>query len=127
MKKIMLCIHNCLMAASITHTLDQTGNFLVSSIYPGCKDAAKGCDQASADILVMEAAYDFGSTLDDCLKEAELLRSLRPQCKVILLCDENSAPVIARQVAQAKKDERIDDFIYSSVSQSYLIALLSSI
>ncbi|MBO5193621.1 MAG: hypothetical protein J6K89_09825 [Oscillospiraceae bacterium] len=127
MKKIMLCIHNCLMAASITHTLNQTGSFLVYSICPGCKDAAKSCEQASADILVMEAAYELGTTLEDCLNEAQLLRSLRPQCKVILLCDENSAPEIARQVAQAKKDERIDDFIYSSVSQSYLTALLSSI
>ena len=35
MKKIMICIHNCLMAASITHTLDQTGSFLVYSICPG--------------------------------------------------------------------------------------------
>lgn len=42
------------------------------------------------------------------------------------LCDENSAPEIARQVVQAKKDGRIDDFVYSSVSESYLTALLSA-
>ena len=127
MKKIMLNIHNCLMAVSIAHTLNQTGSFLVSSVQSGCGGAARACAQASSDVLVMEAAYDLGTTLDDCLKEAELLHSLCPKCKVILLCDENSVPEIARQVMQAKKDGQIDDFVYSSVSESYLTALLSAI
>ena len=75
----------------------------------------------------MEAAFHIGATLDDCLKEARRLRSLRPECKTILLCDENSAPEVARRIALAKKDGLIDDFVYSSVSESYLTAMLYAI
>ena len=126
MKKIVLSICNSLMAMSITHSLTQTGGFQIASIRPGCKEIARECADASADVLLMEAAFHIGSPLDDCLKEARL-RSLRPECKTILLCDENSAPEMARRIALAKKDGLIDDFVYSSVSESYLTAMLYAI
>ena len=127
MKKIVLSICNSLMAMSITHSLTQTGDFQIASIRPGCKEIARECADASADVLLMEAAFNIGATLDDCLKEAKRLRSLRPECKTILLCDENSAPEVARRIALAKKDGLIDDFVYSSVSESYLTAMLYAI
>ena len=124
MKKVVLNICNSLMALSITHSLTQTGGCQIASIRPDCKEIARECADASADVLLMEAAFNIGATLDDCLKEAKRLRSLRPECKTILLCDENSAPEVARRIALAKKDGLIDDFIYSSVSESYLTAML---
>lgn len=124
MKKIVLSISNSLMALSITHSLKQTGGFQIFSIRPGCNEIARECAEASADVLLTEATFNTGTTLDDCLKEVKQLRSLRPECKTILLCDENSAPEMARRVAQAKKDGLIDDFVYSSVSESYLTAML---
>ena len=120
----VLSICNSLMAMSITHSLKQTGGFQIASIRPGCKEIARECADASADILLMEAAFNIGATLDDCLKEAKYLRSLRPECKVILLCDENSAPEVARRIALAKKDGLIDNFFYSSVTARYLLAAL---
>ena len=116
MKRIKLEICNGLMGAAITRMLEHTEGF---SVIRG--------ESSSADVLLMETAYDPGFTLDDCLARAKLLRSRCPECKVILLCDENSAPELARQVAQAKKDGLIDDFVYSSVSESYLTALLSAL
>lgn len=127
MKKIVLSICNSLMELSISHCLTQTGGFQIISIRPGCKEIAMECAAASADVLLMEAAFHIGATLDDCLKEAKGLRSLRPECKTILLCDENSAPEVARRIALAKKDGLIDDFVYSSVSESYLRAMLYAI
>ena len=127
MKKIVLSICNSLMELSITRCLARTGDFQIASIRPGCKEIARECADASADVLLMEAAFNIGATLDDCLKEAKRLRSLRPECKTILLCDENSAPEVARRIALAKKDGLIDDFVYSSVSESYLTAMLYAI
>ena len=127
MKTILLSICNSLMAVSITHSLNHSGGFKVHSVAPGCLGIAEKCAAVSADILLMEAAYDTGATLDDCLNEARTLRSLRRDCRIILLCDENSTPEIARKVAQAKKDGLIDDFVYSSVSESYLTALLVAV
>ena len=127
MKKIVLSICNSLMELSIAHSLKQTGGFQIASIRPGSGEIARECADTSADVLLMEAAFHIGATLDDCLKEARRLRSLRPECKTILLCDENSAPEVARRIALAKKDGLIDDFVYSSVSESYLTAMLYAI
>ena len=127
MKTVVLNICNSLMAMSITRCLARTGDFQVCSLLPSCIEIAKECAAESADILLMEAAFNIGATLDDCLKEAKRLRSQRPECKTILLCDENSAPEVARRIALAKKDGLIDDFIYSSVSESYLTAMLYQI
>ena len=124
MKRIVLSICNSLMALSISHSLKKTGDFQISSLRSGCGEIAKECAACSADILLMEAAFNVGGTLVDCLKEVRYLRETCPECKVILLCDENSAPEVARKVVQAKKDGLIDDFIYSSVSESYLTAML---
>ena len=121
MKKVTLCIHNSLMEVSIARSLQRAGGFEVS-----CVRSVKECAQKNADVVLMEAAYNDGATLEDCLQEANHLRNLH-MCKVIVLCDENSAPEIARQVTQAKKDGRIDDFVYSSVSESYLTAMLLAI
>ena len=127
MKKIVLSICNSLMEMSISHCLTKSGGFQIASIRPGCKEIARECADVSADVLLMEATFNIGATLDDCLKEAKRLRSLRPECKTILLCDENSAPEVARRIALAKKDGLIDDFVYSSVSESYLTAMLYAI
>ena len=116
MKRIKLEICNGLMAAAIRRILEHTEGF---SVIRGAS--------SSADVLLMETAYDPGFTMGECLTKAKLLRSRSPECKVIVLCDENSAPELARQVVQAKKDGLIDDFVYSSVSESYLTALLSAL
>ena len=127
MKRIVLRICNSLMELSISHSLKKTGDFQVSSLRSGCGNIAKECADASADILLMEAAFNVGATMVDCQKEVRHLRATCPECKVILLCDENSAPEVARKVVQAKKDGLIDDFVYSSVSETYLTAMLSAL
>ena len=55
------------------------------------------------------------------------MRAVVPGCKIVFLCDENSAPDLARSVMQAKKDALIDDFFYSSVGSRYLVAALTAI
>lgn len=124
MKRIVLSICNSLMALSITHSLKQTAGFQVHALRSRCGGIAGECVALEADVLLMEATCGTGATLDECLKEAKLLHTLRPECKVILLCDENSTPEVARWVAMAKKDGLIDDFVYSSVSESYLTAMI---
>lgn len=125
MKRIALAIHNSLIALSIQYSLQKSNKFIVFNLNAE-KSIAEECAQSCADILLMEASYGRGTTLEDCIHEAKNLRTLRPECRVILICDENSVPEIARQVAQVKKDGLIDEFIYSSVSESYLTAILSA-
>lgn len=119
MKTVLTGICNGLMAQSIRHILEESGAFRVLSTREG--------EVSSADILLLEVAYNPGYTVDERMDAVRSIRSRNPKARVLLLCDENSAPELARKVALAKKDGMIDDFIYSSVSESYLTAMLESI
>ena len=61
------------------------------------------------------------------VQEVKRVSEKIPTCKLVMLCDENSAPDIAREVANAKKDGLIDAFFYSSVTEKYLTAALASL
>ena len=50
-----------------------------------------------------------------------------PDCKVVLLCDENSSPELAERVKTARYKGLIDTFFYVSVSLSYLKDVLESL
>ena len=56
-----------------------------------------------------------------------LFRSANPDCKIVFVVDENSEPEVADRVRQAKKDGLIDQFIYGSISASYLVALVDTL
>jgi hypothetical protein len=47
-----------------------------------------------------------------------------PNCRAVLLCDENTSPQIAKELIEAKKEGKIDAFYYSSITGKYLIAAL---
>ena len=88
---------------------------------------ANDCEALSADILLLDVSYASGTTMETRLKEVKQVREKIPSCKLVMLCDENSAPDIARDVANAKKDGLIDAFFYSSVTEKYLTAALASL
>lgn len=125
MKTVVVSICNSLMAVSISGILQRMGGFAVRSIRAGDSVVA-ACEAEGADIVLMEAAYNPGFTMSELLSEARLLKEALPSCKVLLICDENSAPDLARKVARAKRDGLIDEFIYSSVSESYLTAVMDT-
>ena len=128
MKKIVVAIQNGLLAEGIVRMLRESGEFFPIRTISEKKDSViQNCKALSADILLAEVSYASGTTMDRRLPEAKELRSVLPACKIAFLCDENSAPEIAREVMRAKKDGYIDAFFYSSVTAKYLVAVLCAL
>ena len=50
-----------------------------------------------------------------------------PECKIVLIVDENAEKEVAKQVKQAKIDGLIDQFIYGSISATYLADIVDSL
>lgn len=125
MKTIAMGVCNGLMAASIKDLMQQVADLTVRLIW-GC-DVVSECVAVSADIALLEVALRPRFALEDRMTQADMLRQRMPGCKIILLCDENSTPELARKVAMAKKDGLIDDFLFPSVGSHYLAALLQSV
>ena len=128
MKNIVVCIGNGLLSEAIIKMLQNSGEFKPFRVLIQKKSTiANDCEALSADILLLDVSYASGTTMETRLKEVKKVREKIPPCKLVMLCDENSAPDIAREVANAKKDGLIDAFFYSSVTEKYLTAALASL
>lgn len=128
MKNIVVCIGNGLLSEAIIKMLKNSGEFNPFRVLVEKKsNIVNDCEALSADILLMDVSYASGATIETRLNEAMQVRRNTPLCKLVMLCDENSAPDIARKVTDAKKDGLIDAFFFSSVTEKYLTAALASL
>lgn len=128
MKNIVVCIGNGLLSEAIIKMLKNSGEFNPFRVLVEKKsNIVNDCEALSADILLMDVSYASGATIETRLNEAMQVRRNTPLCKLVMLCDENSAPDIACKVTNAKKDGLIDAFFFSSVTEKYLTAALASL
>lgn len=128
MKKILVSIRNGLLSEAIVRALRDCGEFLPYKISPEARaNISDQCETMGADILLMEISYVPGTTVEARLREIRQVRNSNPRCKVVILCDDNTAPEIACKVTQLKKDHVIDTFFYTSVTENYLVSALVSL
>lgn len=129
MVKILVSIQNGLLAEAMTAMLRESGEFEPFPIPVGGKNSnvVSKCEILDVQMALLEVSFANGTTVETRLNEIKQIRSTVPNCKIVLLCDENSAPNIAREVMLAKKDGLIDGFFYSSVTARYLLAALMAL
>ena len=65
--------------------------------------------------------------LEERMKIRDAVKEKNPECKIVLVVDENAEKDVAKRVKQAKKDGIIDLFIYGSISASYLADIMDSL
>lgn len=80
-----------------------------------------------ANVLIMEVTAYTPWRLEERMKIRDELRKRNPDCKIVLVVDENTEKKLADRVRQAKKDGLIDNFIYGSISSSYLSAVIDAL
>ena len=125
MRKIVVSIQNGLLAEALTNLLGNSGEFEpYRTVVDKRKRAVSACMACNADIVLMEVTQAVHTTLEARLNEGKQIRQLVPGCKIVLLCDENVSPEIAKEVVAAKKSGQIDAFYYSSITGKYLVAAL---
>ena len=125
MRKIVVSIQNGLLAEALTSLLGNSGEFEpYRVVVDKSKRTVSACMACNADIVLMEVTQAVHTTLEARLNEGKQIRQLVPGCKIVLLCDENVSPEIAREVVAAKKSGQIDAFYYSSITGKYLVAAL---
>jgi len=127
-KTIVVSIQNGLLNEAIIKILSESGEF---NAIPAAKiskngDISESCKLISADMTLMSVSNSNGDSIEKRLKEINDLRESLPDCKIALMCDENTYPELANEVTKIKRDKKIDSFFYSSVSANYLTAVLSS-
>lgn len=127
MKRIVLDMQCAMFANAISQALERSDpDFNVLRAEAPEKTAAL-CRSSLAYALNMEVTGYPPWRLEERLGLRNEVKRQRPDCKILLLVDENADRALAFRVLQAKKDGRIDNFIYASVSPTYLAAVLDTL
>lgn len=127
MKRIVLDMQCAMFADAISQALERSDpDFNVLRAEAPEKTAAL-CRSSLAYALIMEVTGYPPWRLEERLRLRNEVKRQRPDCKILLLVDETADRALAFLVLQAKKDGRIDNFIYASVSPTYLAAVLDTL
>lgn len=127
MYRIVLDMQCTMFAEAISQSLSGSDPDFVVQRSESPDQTLSLCRSVLAHALIMEVTGFSPWRLSERLQLCRKLRQSVPQCKVLLLVDETANADLAVSVRQAKKDGLIDNFIYTSVSPSYLAAVLDTL
>lgn len=127
MRRVVVDMQNVLFADAIATALrDFDSDFEVFKSESPDKTLDL-CADTEANILIMEVTAYTPWKLEERMKIRDELRKVNPDCKIVFVVDENTEKKLADKVRRAKKDGLIDNFIYGSVSATYLSAVIDTL
>lgn len=128
MRRVIVNMKNYVFADAVAQALqaDKTNDFTVQRVATPEEivEYSNLCDPYA---VLMEVTGSPPYVLEERLKIRNAVKAMHPDCKVVLVVDENSEQDIAEQVKRAKKENQIDQFIYGSTSASFLVALMDTL
>ncbi len=127
MRRVVIDMQNALFADAIATVLrDFDSDFEVYQSESPVKTSDM-CSFTEANILIMEVTAYSSWKLEERMKIRNEVKAQNPGCKIVLVVDENSDKKLADKVRLAKKDGLIDNFIYGSISATYLSAVIDTL
>lgn len=124
MQTIVLLMRRKPIAQGFTQSLKS--NPQIHIVYePHYQNAHATIGAHEAGVALIEIGETDEYAISRCLLLCKTLRKKTPRCKLVLLCPEQNEESVLEAVA-AKKDGRIDDFMFYDTSFNYLAAKLLS-
>ena len=127
MRRIVINMQNTLFCNAIADTLRSSGNELDPYTVDLPDRVVDECKWVSPYALLMEVTGYTPWKMCERMKIRDKIKQLLPECKIVLIVDENAEKDVAELVKQAKKDNLIDQFIYGSISASYLADIVDTL
>ena len=124
MRRIVINMQNSLFCNAIADTLRRSGNELEPYTVDSPDKVVDECKWIAPYALLMEVTGYTPWLLSERMKIRDAVKEMHPECKIVLIVDENAEKAVAKQ---AKKDGLIDQFIYGSISASYLADIVDSL
>lgn len=127
MRRVVVDMQNALFADAISSALKNFDSDF--SVYQSetPERTTEMCFDIQANVLIMEVTAYTPWRLEERMIIRDEVKAQLPNCKIVLVVDENTEKKLADKVRQAKKDGLVDNFIYSSVSSTYLSAVIDAL
>jgi hypothetical protein len=126
LKNIIVSIPNTLLSGGLSMYLKKECEFHILQ-EDRLEQLMGTCMAVNADVLLAEVRHYPPHTVADWLDRSFELKRKLPCCKIAFLVDENSNPLVAEEVKEAKLEGHIDAFFYGTVSGEYVAAVISSL
>ena len=123
---MLINLQNYVMGEAIEQTLKNAGDFQIE-VVENPEEVVKKQFGFAATVVLMEVTGYTPYKLCERMLIRDEIRKQDPQCKIVLMVDENADRPLATQVKQLKKDGLIDQFIYGSISVAFLAALMETV
>ena len=127
MRRIVINMQNSLFGNAISETLRRSGNGFDTYAVDSPDRVMENCKWIAPYALLMEVTGYTPWKLCERMKIRDAVMAQHPECKIVLIVDENAEKGVAKQVKQAKKDGLIDQFIHGSISATYLADIVDSL
>ena len=126
LKRVVLDLQSGLYAKAVRRILAQDLDELQVDIAKTPDETAERCKLLQADVLIMEVTpFTPWQLLERMSIQAKVKKEL-PLCKYILLVDEKIEKKLLDDVKWSKQQGFIDAFLFTSVPESYLVAVVDS-
>lgn len=127
MRRVVIDMQNLLFADAIAEALENSDSDFTVHLSENPEQTVDLCRLSLPYALLMEVTGISPWQLEERLKIRNEVRQWNPDCKIVLIVDENAEKYLARRVLQVKKDGLIDNFIFASVSAEYLTAVVDTL
>ena len=125
MPRVVVNTQSYMFADMIKRTLE-SGDFSVT-IVDKPEKLLPEFNRTAANIVLMEVTGYTPWKIEERMKLRNQIKQIDLDCKIVFLVDEKAEPVIAQKVRRAKIDGLIDQFIYTSISASYLLGVMETL
>ena len=127
LRRVVIDMQNTLFADAVAEALRRFDSDFEPIMSESPEKILFLCDSVLANVLIMEVTAYTPWKLEERMEIRDKLKKTNPDCKIVLVVDENTEKKLADQVRQVKKDGLIDNFIYGSVSSTYLSAVIDTL
>ena len=127
MRRVVVDMQNTLFADAVAEALRKFDSDFDVRCSESPEKTLDICDYTLAQILIMEVTGYTPWKFEERMKIRNVVKERNPDCKIVLVVDENTEKKLADKVRQAKKEGLIDNFIYGSVSATYLTAVIDTL
>ncbi|MDD6033580.1 MAG: hypothetical protein PUC47_08900 [Oscillospiraceae bacterium] len=127
MRRIVLDMQSGIFAKAIQRTLLQELDDCQIIISEHPDKTVQRCSLFKPYALLMEATGYTPWRLEERLVICEKVRRNDPSCKVVILVDDVADQELAERVTAAKRDGKIDAFLFGTVTDRYLAAVMDSL
>ena len=127
MRKVVLDLQSGLYAKAVRRILVQDLDGYQVDISKNPTETVERCRILQPDVLLMEVTGYTPWMLSERLSIRDEVKRHVPSVKIVFLIDDKAEVALVEEIKKAKQEELIDAFLFSSVSENYLVAVMDSL